>query len=111
MTPYMRQVTNHLQSGCTRLGLEWSTVPELKLLRRQALTYRKLQEVICSDERLYQWAKKRLPVIERTIARKCEALGLNYYLQPDCRGAALYVSREPIPEDYYHSAAFCLDAV
>ena len=44
---------------------------------------------------------------EQTNTQKVKDLashyGLYFYLQTDCRGAVLYLSREPISEDYYHS--------
>ncbi len=110
MTPYMRKVTNHLQSAMSRLDISWSSLYELNLLRRQAISLRKCFELECSDERRYAWASKRAEKIEQTIAKRCRWLGLQYYIQGDCRGACLYVSKTPIDSASYDRAV-CLDAV
>ena len=49
---------------------------------------------------------QRIPDVE-TGARKridaiCKANGLNYYIQGDCRGMALYLSREEINDTNYN---------
>lgn len=43
----------------------------------------------------------------RRVAALCERLGLYYYQQTDPRGAALYVSREPLTHSNYSSAGVC----
>lgn len=49
---------------------------------------------------------ERIPDVE-TGARKridaiCKAAGLNYYIQTDCRGMALYLSRQEINDQNYN---------
>ena len=41
----------------------------------------------------------------RNLAR---VMGLHLYLQTDPRGATVYVSREPIPENRYNTHAQCI---
>lgn len=43
---------------------------------------------------------------ERRIADICKRNGLHWYLQTDCRGGTLYLSREPITEQTYSRATF-----
>ena len=38
------------------------------------------------------------------LAEWCAERGLHFYIQPDPRGCALYVSRQPIPENNYTQA-------
>jgi hypothetical protein len=42
----------------------------------------------------------------RRIDAICKRNGLHYYIQGDCRGGTLYLSRQPIPENSYTSATF-----
>ena len=44
----------------------------------------------------------------RRVAEICTRLGLYYYHQPDPRGCALYVDREPIPDNDYTRAVACI---
>lgn len=43
------------------------------------------------------------------LAQWCAERGLHFYIQPDPRGCALYVAREPLPEfNYTKGVACCL---
>ena len=42
----------------------------------------------------------------KRIAERCERLGLKYYIQPDCRGLALYLSREEVNDQNYNSIGY-----
>jgi hypothetical protein len=42
----------------------------------------------------------------KRIAERCERLGLKYYIQTDCRGLALYLSREEINDQNYNSIGY-----
>ena len=44
---------------------------------------------------------------ERRVAALCEALGAQYYIQGDPRGAALWVDSKPIPDDNHTGAVCC----
>lgn len=43
----------------------------------------------------------------KRVAALCKRLGLYYYQQTDPRGAALYVSKEPLTHSNYSSAGVC----
>ena len=43
----------------------------------------------------------------RRVAAICKNLGLHYYHQTDPRGCALYVDREPLPENNYTRGVAC----
>ena len=42
----------------------------------------------------------------KRIAERCERLGLKCYIQTDCRGLALYLSREEINGQNYNSVGY-----
>lgn len=98
--------------------------------RRDSMTLRSWFERECGDSNDYaSWAverdpdtdipylvtylyngkerKTRIPDREKgarkRIAARCERLGLKYYIQTDCRGLALYLSREEINGQNYNA--------
>lgn len=101
--------------------------------RRDSMTLRRWFERECGDSNNFaSWAierdpetdlpylvtypyngkerKTRIPDREKgarkRIAARCESLGLKYYIQTDCRGLALYLSREKIDGQNYNSVGF-----
>ena len=54
--------------------------------------------------------KTRIPDREKgarkRIAARCERLGLKYYVQGDCRGLALYLSRQELNGQNYNSVGY-----
>lgn len=109
MTPYMRQVTTHLQKCATRLDIPWQQIDKLKFLRSTAVRYRNSLTRECNDS-TYENANRDQERIESTIRKVCTDLRLHYYLQPDPRGCCLYVAREPIPDDNYNQVGVMIDA-
>ena len=113
-----------------RLGIEFDDVCAF---RRDSMTLRRWFERECGDSNNYaSWAverdpdtdipylvtypyngkerRRRIPDREKgarkRIAARCERLGLKYYIQTDCRGLALYLSREKIDGQNYNSVGF-----
>lgn len=42
----------------------------------------------------------------KAIAKLCKELGLFFFIQTDCRGLSLYLSREEMTDTYYNSKGF-----
>ena len=109
---------------------------EANTLRRAQLTLHRWGELECGDGNDYaSWSIERdehtdLPYLctyphkgeprkcriadreagaLRRIAAICKAHGLFYYHQTDPRGCALYVSREPLPDNNYTRGIACCD--
>jgi hypothetical protein len=72
-------------------------------LARKGANLRQRYENECSYERYcspeYQAGTRKLELLTRQLA---ERAGLEIYLQGDCRGATVYVSREPIAANGYN---------
>ena len=108
-----------------RLGIY---LDDLHAFRRDSMTLRRWFERECGDSNNYaSWAverdpdtdipylvtypyngkerKNRIPDREKgarkRIDERCKRLNLHYYIQTDCRGLALYLSREPLTESDY----------
>ena len=106
---------------------------DLHAFRRASITLRAWFTSECGDSNSYaSWAierdpetdipylvtyphngkerKTRIPDREKgarkRIAERCERLGLKYYIQTDCRGLALYLSREEINDQNYNSVGY-----
>lgn len=93
--------------ACERLGI---TKNQYNWLRRKGEELRKVYENNCNglykSERDYLNAEK--DVIYKINAYKQECFELLYaYFQTDPRGPALYIDREPIPENDY-TRAVCI---
>jgi hypothetical protein len=110
-----------------RLGIEFDDVYSF---RRDSMTLRSWFERECGDSNNYaSWAVERDPdtdipylvthpyngkarkarILDREkgarkrIDERCKRLNLHYYIQTDCRGLALYLSREPLTSSDYSS--------
>ena len=108
-----------------RLGIEFDDVCNF---RRDSMTLRRWFERECGDSNNYaSWAvernpdtdipylvtypyngkerKTRIPDREKgarkRIDERCKRLNLHYYIQTDCRGLALYLSKEPLTSSDY----------
>ena len=61
----------------------------------------------CNSGKTYKTA---IPDIEKgarkAIERHCKELGLFFYIQTDCRGLALYLSREELTDTNYNQKGF-----
>ena len=113
-----------------RLGIDFDDVCSF---RRDSMTLRRWFENECGDSNNYaSWAVERdqqtdIPYLvtypyngkerrrriadrekgaRKRIAARCERLGLNYYIQTDCRGLALYLSRQELNGQNYNSVGF-----
>ena len=114
-----------------RLGIDFDAVCSF---RRDSMILRRWFERECGDSNNYaSWAVERDPDTDipyrvthiyshakamrtripdrekgarKRIAERCERLRLNYYIQTDCRGLALYLSREKIDDQNYNSVGF-----
>ena len=114
-----------------RIGIEFDDVCDF---RRDSMTLRRWFERECGDSNSYaSWAVERDPETDipyqvmhiysrnkairtripdrekgarKRIAARCERLGLKYYIQTDCRGLALYLSREEINDQNYNSIGY-----
>ena len=125
-----RKEISNLYHIAERLGIEFDDV---NAFRRDSMTLRRWFERECGDSNNYaSWAverdqdtdtpylvtypyngkerRRRIPDREKgarkRIAARCERLGLKYYIQTDCRGLALYLSREKIDGQNYNSVGF-----
>lgn len=119
-----KEISN-LYRTAERLGIKFDDVCSF---RRDSMALRRWFERECGDSNNYaSWAverdpdtdipylvtyphngkerKTRIPDREKgarkRIAKRCERLGLHYYIQTDCRGLALYLSREPLTSSDY----------
>lgn len=125
-----RQEAYQFATIAERLGIY---LDDLHAFRRDSMTLRSWFERECGDSNNYaSWAverdqetdipylvtypyngkEKRRRIADREkgarkrIAERCERLGLKYYIQTDCRGLALYLSREEINGQNYNSIGF-----
>ena len=106
---------------------------DLRAFRRDSITLRAWFTYECGDSNSYaSWAIERDPETDipylvtypyngkerrsripdrekgarKRISARCERLGLKYYIQTDCRGLALYLSREEINDQNYNSVGY-----
>lgn len=122
-----RKEISNLYRIAEKLGIDWKAI---EAFRRDSMTLRRWFERECGDSNayaswaverdevtdipylvryytqgLYKFSKTRIPDREKgarkRIAERCERLELHYYIQTDCRGLALYLSREPLTESDY----------
>ena len=127
-----KEVVNQLFQVCLKLGIQAKDAQDF---RRDSMTLRRWFERECGDSNNFaSWAverdpdtdipylvtypyngkerRRRIPDREKgarkRIAERCERLGLKYYIQTDCRGLALYLSREEINEQNYNSVGYGL---
>jgi len=89
--------------NCKELSI---TKNEYNWLRRKGEALRQEYENECNDTD-YVETRKRATILETEIKIKCTMLDINLYLQGDCRGASVYVSKETIPENNY-TQAICI---
>lgn len=107
---------------------------QAETLRRAELTLQRWAEKECGDENDYSsWAIERdettgkpfmciyphkgnsrkyaIPDREagalRRVKRICADLAIHFFHQTDPRGCALYVSKEPLPDNAYHRGIAC----
>lgn len=125
-----RKEISNLYRIAERLGIDFDNVCSF---RRDSMTLRRWFEQECGySNNCASWAverdpetdipylvtypyngkerRKRIPDREKgarkRIDERCESLGLKYYIQTDCRGLALYLSREKIDGQNYNSIGF-----
>ena len=126
-----RKEISNLYRITERLEVEFDDVCNF---RRDSMTLRRWFEKECGDSNCYMsWAIERdqetdIPYqvthiysrnkairtrihdrekgARKRIAEHCERLGLKYYIQTDCRGLALYLSREEINGQNYNSVGY-----
>jgi hypothetical protein len=112
------------------------TTADAKILRRAQLVLRRWHEGECGNSNNYaSWAIERDPITQKPyknyypnagenyrvpikdfergalkrIEQVCKKNGLNYFVQADPRGCALYVSISPINyTNYYPSSVACI---
>jgi hypothetical protein len=128
-----RTETESLMLRLERRGITLSFA-QANTLRRAQLTLRRWYELECGDGNDYaSWAIERDETTDKPymvryphdgkphrsriadrekgalarIERICESEGLTYYHQTDPRGCALYVSREPLPDNDYTRGVAC----
>ena len=121
-----RNEISNLYRIAERLGIEFDDVCSF---RRDSMTLRRWFERECGDSNNYaSWSVERMGNDEKPFlvthyhnrgasratripdrekgARKriddrCKRLNLHYYIQTDCRGLALYLSKEPLTSSDY----------
>ena len=125
-----RKETSNLYRIAERLEVEFDDVCNF---RRDSMTLRRWFERECGEsDNFKSWAIERDPKTDKPllcvypysgipkfypipdrekgarkrIAERCERLGLKYYIQTDCRGLALYLSREEINDQNYNSIGY-----
>lgn len=126
-----RKEISNMYRIAERLGIDFDDV---WAFRRDSMTLRRWFENECGDSNIYMsWGIERDPDTDipyrvthiyshakamrtripdrekgarKRIAERCERLGLKYYIQTDCRGLALYLSREEINGQNYNSVGF-----
>lgn len=130
------QDTMTLQQRLKRRGIV-ASFEQVNTLRRAELTLHHWYELECGDGNHHvSWAierdeitdkpsmyyhyndgeTRRTPIAdrergaERRIKSICEGLGVNYYIQSDPRGCALYVSTEPMTDSNYSSVGVAVTA-
>ena len=126
-----RKEISNLYRIAERLGLDFDDV---WAFRRDSMTLRRWFEQECGYSNIYlSWAVERDPETDipyrvmhmysrgkasrtripdrekgarKRITALCERLGLKYYIQTDCRGLSLYLSREEINDQNYNSVGY-----
>ena len=120
-----RKEISELYRSAEKLGINWKVIESF---RRDSMTLRRWFERECGDSNNYaSWAverdevtdipylvtypyngkerKTRIPDREKgarkRIDERCKRLNLHYYIQTDCRGLALYLSKEPLTSSDY----------
>lgn len=120
-----RKEISNLYRIAERLGIEFDDVCSF---RRDSMTLRRWFERECGDSNSFaSWSverdpdtdipylvtypyngkerKTRIPDREKgarkRIDERCKRLNLHYYIQADCRGLALYLSKEPLNSSDY----------
>lgn len=119
-----RKEISNLYLIAENLGIEFDDVCSF---RRDSMTLRRWFERECGDSSSYaSWAVERDPAgipylvtypynergtmtripdrekgARKRIDERCKRLKLHYYIQTDCRGLALYLSREPLTGSDY----------
>lgn len=111
------------------------TEPQARTLRRAAVTLRRWAEEECGNSNAFAsysierdeatgrpfrtiyphdaQRPTRYPIADREkgalerVKRLCERLGLHYYHQGDPRGCALWIDREPLPNNNYTRGIAC----
>jgi len=106
--------------GCEKLGItsnQWSYIKRLGTILRQ------LYEKDCNGFCLYVYKggrptrifdevgqasnDRKVARLEKTIFKFVNDNKLHLYLQPDCRGATIYLDTQPIPDSNY-TRAICI---
>ena len=126
-----KEIVIQLFQVCSKLGIQAKDAQDF---RRDSMTLRRWFERECGDSNFYMsWGIERDPDTDipyqvthiysrnkairtripdrekgarKRIAERCERLGLKYYIQGDCRGLALYLSREEINGQNYNSVGY-----
>lgn len=128
-----RTETESLMLRLERRGITLSFA-HANTLRRAQLTLHRWAELECGDGNDYaSWAIERDETTDKPylvtyphdgkprrsriadrekgararVAAVCKEAGLHFYHQTDPRGCALYVSREPLPDDDYTRGVAC----
>jgi hypothetical protein len=121
-----REANYKIMNGLAGCGIEMS-YEDIDILRRAEITLHRWHEMECGDGRgcierdektdkpyyLSSMSGNRYSMQDREkgalkrIDKVCKANSLQYYIQGDCRGAALYVDKKPIAGNDYNRA-FCL---
>lgn len=109
MTKRDKEKQDMLRS-CQKGGMD-ITLENLEQLCRDSRTLRKLFECECNGctrekspgeswqdydvdrEKQMEWVDKRQNVVLKRIAKRCAALGVDFYIQSDPRGCSLYISK------------------
>jgi hypothetical protein len=122
-----REKTYEIMRRLDRAGID-ATFRQSEILRRAELTLQRCAERECGngsnwylerDEKTgltfnvntETGRRYRCPDLEggalRRVASTCDELGIHYYHQTDPRGAALWVSREPLDHMNYTRGVCC----
>lgn len=86
---------------CERLGINQN---QYNAIRRIGVQLRHVYEQSCNgtiDEQVYE---KQTKTLEEKLIDMIFPFGFHYYLQTDPRGATIYLSKDPIPENNYNKA-------
>ena len=126
-----KEIVNQLVRVCLKLGIQAKDAQDF---RCDSVTLRRWFERECGGSNNFaSWAIERDPDTDhpyhvthvhsrekairvripdrekgarKRIAERCDRLGLNYYIQTDCRGLSLYLSREEINDQNYNSIGY-----
>lgn len=90
---------------CERLGI---TVNQYNQFRRLGSVLHTVYELNCNGDLSEEQYEADTDNVYAQTNRLAKKLGLHIFYQTDPRGATIYLSHDPIPENSYNTSAQCV---